>query len=178
MSKHEGRLGLSIVVAGGRAADEHGGATVPTEGVLQDAGHFAVTVRHVSFLQEREGGRGGWMRCGGGKDVERRSREKEDKERREKKRKGGSNKEEEVKKGKQKRDREKRPRLRDNLELKHLISLFWILTNPKTAVKSVRLIMPHPTNLIIGRERSPNLLSWQKGKKGAGTGLNAFHWRD
>ncbi len=66
LSKHESRLGLGIVVAGGRAADEHGGATVPTEGVLQDAGHFAVTVRHVSFLQEGEGERGGWKRCGGG----------------------------------------------------------------------------------------------------------------
>lgn len=56
LSKHQSRLGLGIVVAGGRAADEHGGATVPTEGVLQDAGHFAVTVWHVTFLQEREGG--------------------------------------------------------------------------------------------------------------------------
>lgn len=58
LSKHQSGLGLGIVVAGRRAADEHGGATVPTEGVLQDAGHLAVTVRHVSFLQERGGGRG------------------------------------------------------------------------------------------------------------------------
>lgn len=55
LSKHQSWLGLSIVVAGGRAADEHGGATVTAEGVLQDAGHFAVTVRHVSFLQDRVG---------------------------------------------------------------------------------------------------------------------------
>ena len=57
LAKHQSRLGLCVVVAGGRAADEHGGATVATEGVLQDAGHFAVTIRHVRFLKER--GRGG-----------------------------------------------------------------------------------------------------------------------
>ena len=53
LSKHQSRLGLCIVVAGGRAADEHGGTTVTTKGVLQDAGHLTVTIRHVSFLQER-----------------------------------------------------------------------------------------------------------------------------
>lgn len=62
LSKHQSRLGLCVIVAGGRAADEHGGATVPTKGILQDAGHFAVTVRHVTFLQEREGETGGWRR--------------------------------------------------------------------------------------------------------------------
>lgn len=53
LSKHQSWLGLCVIVAGWRATDEHGGATVPAEGVLQDAGHFAVTVRHVTFLQER-----------------------------------------------------------------------------------------------------------------------------
>ena len=60
LAKHERGLGLHVVVAGGRAADEHGGATVPTQRVLQDASHLAVPVRHVGFLErekerEREG---------------------------------------------------------------------------------------------------------------------------
>lgn len=51
LSKHQSGLGFGIIVAGGRAADEHGGATVPAEGVLKDAGHFAITVGHMSFLK-------------------------------------------------------------------------------------------------------------------------------
>ncbi len=66
LSKHQSRLGLCVVVAGGGAANEHGGAAIPTQGVLQDAGHFAVTVWHVTFLRQREGEEGGWMRRRGG----------------------------------------------------------------------------------------------------------------
>lgn len=51
LTKHQSGLGFGIIVAGGGAADEHGGATVPAEGVLKDAGHFAVTVGHVTFLK-------------------------------------------------------------------------------------------------------------------------------
>lgn len=54
LPKHQGGFGLGFVVAGRRAADEHGGATVPTQGVLQDAGHFAVTIRDVGFLEAEE----------------------------------------------------------------------------------------------------------------------------
>lgn len=79
LSKHQSRLGLGIVVAGGRAADEHGGATVSTEGVLQDAGHFAVTVRHMSFLKEDGEKRGG--RGGGGDDEKRRLAKRSKRER-------------------------------------------------------------------------------------------------
>lgn len=57
LSKHQSRLGLGVVVAGRRAADEHGGAAVPAQGVLQDARHLAVTVRDVSFLQGERHGR-------------------------------------------------------------------------------------------------------------------------
>lgn len=60
LAKHQGGFGLCIVVAGGRATDEHGGATVPAQRVLQDASHFAVTIRHVGFLQrdKKKGGEG------------------------------------------------------------------------------------------------------------------------
>lgn len=51
LSKHQSGLGFGIIVAGGGAADEHGGATVPTKGVLKDAGHFAITVGHMRFLK-------------------------------------------------------------------------------------------------------------------------------
>lgn len=51
LAKHQCGFGLHVIVAGGRAADEHGGATVAAQGVLQDACHLAVTVRHVAFLQ-------------------------------------------------------------------------------------------------------------------------------
>lgn len=51
LAKHQCGFGLHVIVAGGRAADEHGGATVAAHGVLQDACHLAVTVRHVAFLQ-------------------------------------------------------------------------------------------------------------------------------
>lgn len=54
LAKHQGGFGLHVIVAGGRTTDEHGGAAVPTQRVLQDAGHFAVTVRHVGFLRVRE----------------------------------------------------------------------------------------------------------------------------
>lgn len=56
LTKHQSGFGLCFIVAGGRAADEHGRATVPTQGVLQDTGHFAVPVGHVTLLpKERKG---------------------------------------------------------------------------------------------------------------------------
>lgn len=54
MAEHQGGFALYVIVAGGRTTDEHGGAAVPTQRVLQDAGHFAVTVRHVGFLRGRK----------------------------------------------------------------------------------------------------------------------------
>lgn len=51
LAKHQGGFGLCIVVARGRTTDEHSGATVPAQRVLQDPSHFAVTVRNVGFLQ-------------------------------------------------------------------------------------------------------------------------------
>lgn len=50
LSKHQRGFGLSVVVAGGRAADEHGGPAVSSQRILQDPGHLTVTVRHVSLL--------------------------------------------------------------------------------------------------------------------------------
>lgn len=50
LPKHQSGFGLCFIVAGGRAADEHGRATVPSQGVLQDARHFAVPVWHVTLL--------------------------------------------------------------------------------------------------------------------------------
>lgn len=54
LSEHERGLGLGVVVAGRRAADEHGGATVAAQRVLQDPRHFAVAIRNVRFLQDDE----------------------------------------------------------------------------------------------------------------------------
>lgn len=54
LAEHQGGFALHVIVAGGRTTDEHGGAAVPTQRVLQDAGHFAVTVRHVGFLRGRK----------------------------------------------------------------------------------------------------------------------------
>lgn len=153
LSKHQSRLGLGIVVAGGRAANEHGGATVSTQGILQDAGHLTVTIRHVSFLQES----GRWTR---GKKWGTEDRD----------------------------EREKTSSVRflscsDSstdymIQQKCTLSYsswshsFGSLRSPKLLSKSGRLIVPHPTNLIIGRDSfgiwRPNPLSWQKGKRGAG----------
>ena len=55
LSEHEGGLGLGLVVDGRRAADDDGGATVPAQRVLQDAGHLAVSVRNMGFLQITNG---------------------------------------------------------------------------------------------------------------------------
>ena len=49
LSKHEGGLGLCLVVGGRRAADDDGGPTVSTQGVLQDTSHLAVSVRDVGL---------------------------------------------------------------------------------------------------------------------------------
>ena len=51
LAEHQGGLGLGVVVGGRGAADEHGGPAVPAQRVLQDAGHLAVPVRHMGFLQ-------------------------------------------------------------------------------------------------------------------------------
>lgn len=53
LSKHEGGLGLGLVVDGWRAADDDGGATVSPERVLQDPSHLTVSVRHVGFLKDK-----------------------------------------------------------------------------------------------------------------------------
>ena len=63
LSKHQGGLGLSVVEAGRRAADEHGGPTVTPQRVLQDTGHLAVTVRHVGFLANKTGRRDEVSKC-------------------------------------------------------------------------------------------------------------------
>ena len=47
LSEHERGLGLRLVVGGGRGADDDGGPTVSTQGVLQDTSHLAVSVRDV-----------------------------------------------------------------------------------------------------------------------------------
>lgn len=49
LSEHERGLGLGLVVGGGGGAYDDGGATVSAQGVLQDAGHLAVSVRDVGL---------------------------------------------------------------------------------------------------------------------------------
>ena len=46
LSEHEGGLGLGLVVDGRRAADDDGGATVPAQRVLQDAGQLGLPGEH------------------------------------------------------------------------------------------------------------------------------------
>lgn len=50
MSKHEGGFSFSLVVRRGRAADDYGGSTVATQGVLENTGHFAVSVGDVDLV--------------------------------------------------------------------------------------------------------------------------------
>lgn len=52
LSKQQCWPGLSIIERGGRAADDHGGPTVASQGVLKDPGHLTVSVRHVALTQE------------------------------------------------------------------------------------------------------------------------------
>lgn len=49
LSKLQRGPGLSIVERRGRAADDHGGPTVPSQRVLQDPGHLTVSVRHIAL---------------------------------------------------------------------------------------------------------------------------------
>lgn len=49
LSKLQRGPGLSIIERGGRAANDHGGPTVPSQRVLQDPGHLTVSVRHIAL---------------------------------------------------------------------------------------------------------------------------------
>lgn len=50
LSEHEGGFSFSLVVRRGRAADDDGGSTVATKGVLQNTGHLAVSVGDVDLV--------------------------------------------------------------------------------------------------------------------------------
>ena len=49
LSEHESGLGFRFIVGGRRAANDDGGPTVSTQGVLQDTSHLAVSVRDVGL---------------------------------------------------------------------------------------------------------------------------------
>lgn len=50
LAEHEGGFGLSLIIYRRRAADDDGCSAVSTQRVLQDPGHFTVSVRHMGFL--------------------------------------------------------------------------------------------------------------------------------
>lgn len=50
LSEHEGGFSFSLVVRGGRGADDYGGSTVATQRVLQNTGHLAVSVGDVDLV--------------------------------------------------------------------------------------------------------------------------------
>lgn len=52
LSKLQSGPGLSIIERGGRAADDHGGPTVPSQRVLQDPGHLTVSVRYIALTED------------------------------------------------------------------------------------------------------------------------------
>lgn len=54
LPKHQGGPGLSVIKGGRRAADDHGGPTVPSQGVLQDPGHLTVPVRDISLPEDTQ----------------------------------------------------------------------------------------------------------------------------
>lgn len=47
LSEHECGFGLGFVVVGRRAADDDGRPAVPTQRVLKDSSHLAVSIRDV-----------------------------------------------------------------------------------------------------------------------------------
>lgn len=54
LSEHEGGFSFSLVVRRGRGADDDGGSTVATQGVLQNTGHLAVSVGDVGLVDASE----------------------------------------------------------------------------------------------------------------------------
>lgn len=50
LAKHECGFGLSLIEYRGRGTDYDGCSAVPTQRVLQDPGHFTVSVWHMGFL--------------------------------------------------------------------------------------------------------------------------------
>lgn len=50
LSEHKGGFSFGLIVGRGRAADDYGGSTVATQGVLQNTGHLAVSVGDVDLV--------------------------------------------------------------------------------------------------------------------------------